>query len=109
VSREDRRRHPRVVVDVPVRLEAESTTVSGRLHDICRDAALVECGQVWPVGTPVTVAFELPGTGGPLQVPGSVVRLAGDANDPRGMAILFTNLTPAAETRIDFFFALQTD
>jgi hypothetical protein len=97
-----------VVVDVPVRVEAEGATLTGRLHDICRDAALVESPRSWPLGTPVTVAFELPGTGGPLLVSGTVARLAAAPDGMSGMAILFTQLTPAAETRIDFFFALRS-
>lgn len=104
---EERRRHPRIVVEIPVRLEAGGATLGGRLHDICRDAALVECSRTWPLETPVSLAFELPGTGGPLQVSGRVVRLSSGTEGPAGMAILFTEVTPAAATRIDFFFALN--
>lgn len=90
-----------------MRLEAGGATLGGRLHDICRDAALVECSRTWPLETPVSLAFELPGTGGPLQVSGRVVRLSSGTEGPAGMAILFTEVTPAAATRIDFFFALN--
>jgi hypothetical protein len=47
----------------------------------------------------------LPGTGGPLEVGGKVIRVAPGDGDAHRLAILFTNLTPAAETRIDFFIA----
>jgi hypothetical protein len=47
----------------------------------------------------------LPGTGGPLEVGGRVIRVAPGEGDAQRLAILFTSVTPAAETRIDFFIA----
>ena len=46
---EERRKNPRFVVHVPVRLMAGSLTTQGQLKDICRDAALVEveAPQAW--------------------------------------------------------------
>ena len=106
-SKPERRRHPRFVVDIPVRLTADSTTFPGHLRDICRDAAWVEAERSCGVGTPIAVAMELPGTGGPMQIEGQVVRVGTGEKARHGMAILFKELASAAATRIDFFIALQ--
>jgi Tfp pilus assembly protein PilZ len=79
----------------------------GHLRDVCRDAAWIESDRALPIGAEVTLAMELPGTGGPIQVAGRVIRLAPGEKAPNGMAILFGELPPAAATRIDFFIALQ--
>jgi len=107
MSAEERRRHPRIPVDVPVRLTVDGESLLGRLKDICRDAALVESNRAFPLETTVVLAMELPGTGGPLEVSGRVIRLAGE-DGVQAMAILFTGVTPAAATRIDFFVALSS-
>jgi hypothetical protein len=101
---EERRRNPRFAVEVPVRLTAEGTAFPGRLKDLCRDAVLVETAHGLPLDTMVAVAMALPGTGGPLEVGGKVIRVSGEGEEQR-LAILFTSVTPAAETRIDFFIA----
>jgi hypothetical protein len=102
---EDRRRNPRFAVEVPVRLTAGGTAFPGRLKDLCRDAVLVETAHGLPLDTMVAVAMALPGTGGPLEVGGRVIRVAPGEGDAQRLAILFTSFTPAAETRIDFFIA----
>ncbi len=53
----------------------------------------------------VAVAMALPGTGGPLEVGGKVIRVVKGDGEEHRLAILFTSVTPAAETRIDFFIA----
>jgi PilZ domain len=102
---DERRRSPRFAVDVPVRLTSGGASFPGHLKDLCRDAVLVETHQALPIEAPVAVAMALPGTGGPLEVEGRVIRVAPGEGDARRVAILFTNVTPAAETRIDFFIA----
>ena len=102
---DDRRKNPRFTVEVPVRLTAEGTAFPGHLKDLCRDAVLVETHQALPINAHVAVAMALPGTGGPLEVGGRVIRVAPGEGDAQRVAILFTNVTPAAETRIDFFIA----
>lgn len=104
---DERRKSPRYAVDVAARLTIGGAQHTGRLRDLCRDAALVEADRAWPLETEVTVAMELPGTGGPLEVSGRVIRLAPGEGGVTGLAILFTNVSPAAATRIDFFVALQ--
>ena len=105
---EERRKNPRFVVDVPVRLTVGTLTTQGRLRDICRDAALVEVEAPQALDSTVTLLLELPGTGGLLRVVGRVIRLASAEEGRHGAAILFTEVPPAAEARIDFFVALQS-
>ena len=104
----ERRKHPRYEADVPVRLTVEGQAFVGRLRDVCRDAALVEVHGRWPLGTPVRLAMELPGTEWPLVVAGTVIRVAPGEGDATASAVLFSDLTPAAATRIDFFIALRS-
>jgi hypothetical protein len=105
---QERRKNPRFAVDVPVRLTAGSLTTHGQVRDICRDAVLVEVEAPQALDSTVTLLLELPGTGGPLRVVGRVVRLAPGTEGRHGAAVLFTDVPPAAEARIDFFVALQT-
>jgi len=99
MSHEERRRSPRVVVDLPVRVSVEGKTVPGRLHDVCRDAALVETHQRVAVGTKVMLAWEQ--TGGMVQVDGVVLRVSAGEGDARGIAILFEDVAPATATAIE--------
>jgi hypothetical protein len=108
MNQQERRRNPRFSVNVPVRLTSGGEVFTGTLKDLCRDAALVETPHAAPVGTDVLLALALPGTGGPLQVGGRVVRLAEGDHGGHDMAVLFSELTPAAEARIDFFITLQS-
>jgi hypothetical protein len=104
---DERRKNPRYDADVPVRLTVEGQAYVGHLRDVCRDAALVEVHGQWPLGTLVTLAMELPGTEWPLQVGGTVIRVAPGEGDATATAVLFDDLTPAGESRIDFFIALR--
>jgi hypothetical protein len=104
VTPPDRRRHPRLVVDLPVRCTADGVSFPGRLKDICRDAALVEAHHACPLDTRMVLALALP-DGGTLEVAGRVIRLAPGDGDSRGMAVLFTEATPAAVTRIDLLLS----
>jgi len=97
---DERRKTPRVIVDLPVRLSLEGKTVPGRLHDICRDAALVESHERCVVGTRATVAWESP-AGGMAQVSGVVLRVSAGEGDARGIAILFVDVAPATATAIE--------
>ncbi len=99
----ERRRHPRVRVDVAVQITAEDRAISGHLHDLSVDATLLEAPQAWPVGTAVRLAFELPDGGGSLDLAGTVIRVAEGEGQGQAMAVLFADLPPAAATRIDLF------
>jgi Tfp pilus assembly protein PilZ len=87
---------------------AEGVSFPGRLRDICRDAALVETHHDCALETRVVLALELPGGGGILEVAGRVIRLAPGEGDAQGMAVLFTEATPAAATRIDLLLSKLT-
>jgi hypothetical protein len=109
VSVEERRRHPRIVVDIPVVVRANGAEHPARLRDICREAALVEADMGWPLEAELGLRMELPGTGGSVEIGGRVIRLAPGEAGRQGMAILFTDVTAAAGMRIDFFVSLQSD
>jgi PilZ domain len=100
VRPEDRRKSPRVVVDLPVRVGMAGQTVPGRLHDVWRDAALVQTHQSCMVGTRVTLAWQADG-GGMVQVDGVVLRVSAAEGDARGIAILFVDVAPSTATAIE--------
>ena len=104
---EERRKSPRFKVRVEAQVAQGAERFRGLLKDVCRDAALVEVDGDIQVGSELGLALELPGAGGPLRVVGTVVRLA-TGEHGQEVAILFTDRTPGAETRIDVFVALQT-
>jgi hypothetical protein len=103
----ERRKSPRKSVDLPVRCVADGRAFPGRLRDICRDAALVESHQACALQTRVVLAMDLPGAGA-VEVAGRVIRLARGEGDARAMAVLFTDATPAAATRIDLFLSKES-
>lgn len=102
----ERRKSPRKPADVPVRCHAEGRTFPGRLRDICRDAALVDVHDTLPLEARVVLTMDLPGVG-MVEVAGRVIRLAEGDGDARGVAVLFTDATPAAATRIDLFLSRE--
>ncbi len=97
---EERRRRPRVVVDLPVRLGREGRTVPGRIHDVCRDAALVETHERCVVGEKVRLGWEATG-GGMAEVDGVVLRVSVGEGDARRVAVLFVDVAPATATAIE--------
>lgn len=99
----ERRRSPRVGAHQPVVVSAGGVSVEGRLHDVCREAALVACPGSWPVGTEVALTLDLLGRDRPLQVLATVIRVSGAEGAPQGVALLFKDLTPAAATDIDLY------
>lgn len=104
---DNRRKNPRFKVSVEAQVTLGEQRFRGMLKDICRDAVLVEVQTEVAMGSALSLALELPGTGGPLLVTGKVVRLA-SVEQGQDVAVLFADLTPAAETRIEFFLALQS-
>ena len=103
----ERRKSPRKAAELPARFAVEGRAYPARLKDICRDAALIEAHEVFPLETRVVLTLDLPGAG-VVEVAGRVIRLAEGEGDARGMAILFTDATPTAATRIDLFLS-RTD
>jgi hypothetical protein len=104
---DDRRRSPRFAVKVPARITHGAESFPGILKDLCKDAALVEGQRALPLETEVALTLSLPGTGGPLQAVGLVARVGPGDHGGHDMAILFKDLSEAAETRIEFFIAIQ--
>lgn len=104
---DDRRRSPRFVVKVPARISHGSESFPGLLKDLCKDAALVEGQRALPLEAEVSLVLSLPGTGGPLQATGQIVRVSPGDHGGHDMAILFQELSEAAETRIEFFIVTQ--
>jgi PilZ domain len=107
MSIEERRRSPRLAVDVPVTIHVAGQPRKAVLKDICRDAALVELDRWEALGTEVILEMDLPGSSGPLRVTGEVIRLAPGEQAGHGMAILFSASTAEVETGIDAFIARQ--
>jgi hypothetical protein len=103
----DRRRSPRVAVDLPVRLTIGNASLPGRVRDLCRDAALVEVHRECALGSEVTLTFDLGDEGSAIQVTGEIIRLAPTDGDARGVAVLFRNLAPQAEGRIEMFLSRE--
>jgi hypothetical protein len=105
---EEKRRHPRYLVDVPGRLTVGGASFDVRLRDICEEGVLIETPQPRRVGETVTLATEILEGSGPIEISGRIVRIAGpDEGGGPGVAVLFTSLNPAALTQIGFFLELQ--
>src|SRR5262245_66489647 len=71
----EHRKNPRFQVNVPVQVRCGGHVVPGMLRNVCRDACLVELHQPLDMGSHVSIVVELPGTGGPMEVGGSRVRV----------------------------------
>jgi hypothetical protein len=106
---EERRRQPRVEVTVEVQIALGAERFRGLLKDICRDAALVEVSRPLVEGAELALLLQLPGTGGPLQLLGKVQRIAPGDHGGQEVAVLYGDLTPAAETRLDYFLTIRTE
>lgn len=105
----ERRKTPRRAVDVPARLRLAGDVVDVRLHDICRDAALVEGNTPLDVGTRVELAVTLPGLATPIELAGHVIRSDVGDMHAHAFAVLFDDVSPGDATRIDFYVALYDE
>jgi hypothetical protein len=104
----ERRKSPRVVVtDVTAHVTADGETLSGKLQDICRDAALVELERSFPLQTHMTIEAELPGVKGVIRASGHVIRLAPYDDGRHSVAVLFDELPKEHLLRIDLFISEQ--
>lgn len=107
MSDPERRKSPRYAVDIAARLGSSGGAFPAQIKDICRDAVLLETHRSLAPDTRVTLAMELPGSDSPLSVVGRVIRVVRGEGDAHRLAVLFTDVNPAAATAIDFFLALQ--
>jgi hypothetical protein len=106
----ERRKSPRVVVtDVNARVGVGADTFAAQVHDICRDAVLVDVEQTLALGTPATIEVELPGVKGLIRASGHVVRLVPYGDGRHSLAILFDDLPQEHQLRIDLFISEQED
>jgi hypothetical protein len=103
MGHEERRHLPRHPAALPIRVRVNGIAHEVRLRDLCVDAAFVETGEGWPVGTLVELEMELPRSGGPCEIQGRVVRVAEPASGGPGVAVAFTRVPPTAQTRLDLF------
>ena len=102
MSHEDRRKHPRVRLDAAARLKVGERLLEARVRDICRDAVLLEANHWFPLGTELQVRVELPAPHSAIQACGRVLRLSPGEQGSHDLAVLFTEISPGDQLRIDF-------
>jgi hypothetical protein len=107
MSSTERRGAPRNRIDVPVRIRSESDASGvAQLKSLSRLGALVEGGQTYRVGAPVTLCLELPGTDGETELRGEVIRVT-PSGDLYAIAIFFAPLAWDTLVRLTSFLALH--
>ena len=85
---EDKRVHPRVMVDTPVSCEVrDGTTFAGLAKDISIGGMFIESTEVVPFGTEISIVVRFAGTKVDLRLPG-IVRWA----KPDGFGVQFGSL-----------------
>lgn len=104
----ERRKHPRYIVDLDVRITGTFGAFTGRVCDICRDAVWIESETESAPNVDVMLSIEFP-EGRSTDVGGRVIRIGPGDRLPHGIAVLFTSVSPATITAIDFFIAAQSD
>src|SRR6266849_3761957 len=98
MSSTDRRGAPRGQVEVPVRVRRGESSVVAQLKSLSRLGALIETREALPVGTPLEIVLELPGTSDETLVRGQVVRVTPDQGQ-FGLAIFFAPMPPLTLAR----------
>lgn len=84
---QDKRVHPRVVIDTQVAFELGGKLLSGMAKDISIGGVFIETSEVVPFGTEVSIVARFPGTKGELRLPG-IVRWT----KPSGFGVQFQSL-----------------
>ena len=107
----DRRRALRAELIVRVDYATVDEIFSEFTRDINEGGLFIETDEPRPVGTEVTMHFNLPGSSDSIRTIGTVVRTSfGDDSTPPGMGIEFDDLTREASTHIDAIVrALRTE
>lgn len=107
----DRRRALRAELIVRVDYATVDEIFSEFTRDINEGGLFIETDKPRPVGTEVTMHFNLPGSSDSIRTIGTVVRTSfGDDSTPPGMGIEFDDLTREASTHIDAIVrALRTE
>ncbi len=106
----ERRRHPRVPTDLPLRLTFKDKTVETRIQDLSGSGIRFKAPAALPILSRVQIALELPDTpgqpGASIAITGVVVRCReGDpAEEARfDTAIFFEDLSENARARLARF------
>lgn len=111
----ERRQHPRVDVDLPLRLTFENHTVETRIRNLSNSGIRFRAPAALPLLSRVQIALELPmsgsGSGGALAITGVVVRCepSEGGTGPRGgdtiydTAIYFEDLSDGARAQLSQF------
>jgi hypothetical protein len=107
MSSTDRRGAPRGQVEVRVRVRRGESSFVAQLKSLSRLGALIEAGEALPVGTPLEIVLELPGTSEETCLRGEVVRVT-PAEGEYGLGIFFAPLHPSTLARIESFVALHS-
>ena len=98
----ERRRAERADLIVRVDYQTVDEFFSEFARNINEGGLFVETETPHPLGTAVDLQFKLPGSSEPIQVTGSVVRVAaGSADEPSGMGIAFGDLDTETRGRIN--------
>jgi len=98
----ERRRAERADLVVRVDYQTVDELFSEFARNINEGGLFVESETPHPVGTRVDLQFQLPGSGEPVQVSGSVVRTSpGSADEPSGMGIVFDDLDTQTRQHIN--------
>ena len=98
----ERRRAERADLVVRVDYQTVDEFFSEFARNINEGGLFVESETPHPPGTRVDLHFQLPGSGEPVQVTGSVVRTSpGSVDEPPGMGIEFDDLDPQTRQRIN--------
>ena len=98
----DRRKTARVDLVVRVDYQTVDELFSEFARNINEGGLFVETETPKPVGTSVSLQFQVPGSDEPIQTIGLVVRITpGSVGEPPGMGIEFDGLDQTARERID--------
>lgn len=85
---QDKRSHPRVVVDTPVSCERrDASAFTGMAKDISIGGMFIESSETLPFGTELSIVGRFPGTKADLKLP-AIVRWA----KPTGFGVQFQAL-----------------
>jgi hypothetical protein len=116
MSQQERRRHPRVTVDLPLNLTFREETVETRIRDLSTTGIRFRAPSPLPLMSRVQIGLELPaagrtGPGAPIAITGVVVRCDEEpaGEDPRSgsstydTAIYFEDLSEAARVQLSQF------
>jgi type IV pilus assembly protein PilZ len=100
--RSERRKSPRADVVVRVSYQTVDELFSEFARNINEGGLFVETERPHPIGTSISLQFQIPGSDEPIKVEGAVVRISdGTAAEPPGMGIEFEDLDRAARHHIN--------